>query len=119
MKTNIQRCDQIVLENNLNQHESQIQNHEERLEQIEATLGDPKHHITLDQASRISQAVKAIAMTLSERSGRNEYGGVYGELYRRFKIPSYRELPANEYENAMNFLSDWYQTLTDSTEIPF
>ena len=32
-----------------------------------------------EQASQISQAVKAVAMELSKQSGRNEYGGVYGE----------------------------------------
>ena len=42
---------------------------------------------------QISQAVKTVAMKLSKASGRNEYGGVYGELYRKFGITSYKQLP--------------------------
>ena len=50
-------------------------------------------------------------MKLSERSGRNEYGGVYGELYRRFGITSYKLLPASQFDNAMGMLDDWYGQL--------
>jgi hypothetical protein len=45
--------------------------------------------ITAAQASRISQAVKAVAIALGKVSGRNEFDGVYGELYRRFEVTSY------------------------------
>ncbi|MCP5094319.1 MAG: hypothetical protein GY943_02070 [Chloroflexi bacterium] len=51
---------------------------------IEGQLGDTAHHITPEQAMQISQAVKAVAHELGKRSKRNEYGGVYGELYRRY-----------------------------------
>ena len=94
--------------------EARLDNYEERLSQIEATLGDVKHHITPAQASRISQAVKAIAMELSKRTGRNEYGGVYGELYRVFEVTSYKEMPASRYDEAMKFLTDWHQSLVDN-----
>ena len=98
--------------------EGQLGNHEKRLELIETALGAPDRHITPAQASRISQAVKAVAMKLSKTSGHNEYGGVYGELYRRYDIASYRELPASKHEDAMAWLSDWYQELTNS-DVPF
>lgn len=91
--------------------ESKVEDHEKRLEQIEATLGDSGRNITPDQASQISQAVKATAMKLSEMSGRNEYGGVYGELYRRFEITSYKLLPANKFQVAMEFLTDWHNRI--------
>jgi hypothetical protein len=65
----------------------------------------------LDRASQISQAVKAVAMKLSEQSGRNEYGGVYGELYRKFSITSYKLLPAKKFEEAMNWLTEWHQSM--------
>ena len=77
----------------------------------------PGKPITEDQASHISQAVKLIAMGLGKRSGRNEYGGVYGELYRKFGITSYKALPADKYEKAVTFLKEWHQSLTD--ESPF
>ncbi|MFW6042692.1 MAG: phage antirepressor N-terminal domain-containing protein [Chloroflexota bacterium] len=97
--------------------EGRLEDHEERLEQLEISLGDPKHHITPDQASRISQAVKAVAHELGKRTKRNEYGGVYGELYRRYSINSYKELPADKYEDAMGWLNEWLQSLID--EAPF
>ena len=102
---------QVVLESRLDDYES-------RLSVIEATLGDSERHISAEQAMNISQAVKAIALELGSRSRRNEFQGVYNELYRRYKIPVYRELPASKFEEAMNFLRDWYSSLVD-TEPPF
>lgn len=92
--------------------EARLDTFETRLENVEAALADPGRFVTPEQAMQISQAVKAIAMKLSDRSGRNEYGGVYGEMYRRFAIVSYRELPAGKFEDAMSFLRDWHQRLT-------
>jgi len=88
---------------------------EQRMEGLEAVVMDDSRHISTDQASRISQAVKLIALELSKRSGRNEYGGVYGELYRKFGITSYKELPADKYEAAAAFLKEWHQSLTDDS----
>lgn len=116
---------QILLEARLEQHgtrlnsaEQRVSDVEERLENIETRLGDSTRYISPTQASRISQAVKAIAMELGKRSGRNEFGGVYGELYRRFEIAGYRELPAAKYDEAMRFLRDWYVSLTGQ-DVPF
>ena len=50
-------------------------------------------------------------MKMSERSGRNEYGGVYGELYRKFAITSYKLLPAKRFQEAMDFLTQWHQSM--------
>lgn len=98
--------------------ESELKDHSRRLEAIEATLGDPGRNITPEQASQLSQAVKAVAMKLSEQSGRNEYGGVYGELYRKFSITGYKLLPANRFQEAMDWLTGWHQTITDA-DVPF
>ncbi len=108
---------QIILEGRLEAQNLRLDDHEERLEQLEIILGDPKHHITPDQASRISQAVKAVAHELGKRTKRNEYAGVYGELYRRYSINSYKELPATKYEDAMGWLNSWLQSLID--DVPF
>ncbi|MFW5941914.1 MAG: phage antirepressor N-terminal domain-containing protein [Chloroflexota bacterium] len=99
--------------------EARMEGYESRLEELETTLGNPDRTISPAQASRISQAVKAIAMKISEQSGRNEYGGVYGELYRRFEIPGYRELPANRFEEAMSWLTDWWQQVAGTDDVPF
>lgn len=79
----------------------------------------PGNSVTEDQASQISQAVKAVAMKMSEQSGRNEYGGVYGELYRKYGITSYKLLPAAKFESAMTWLSDWYAQIAGSDDVPF
>lgn len=108
---------QLVLEAQVASQGQQLVDHERRLEEVEATLGDPGRNITPEQASQISQAVKAVAMALGKKSGRNEYGGVYGEFYRRFGITSYKLLPSRRFEEAMAFLAEWHQSLEG--RVPF
>lgn len=81
-----------------------------RVETLEQRMG-PGQPVTEDQASQISQAVKAVAMTLSKSSGTNQYGSVYGELYRKFGITSYKLLPARRFNEAMEFLTSWNNEL--------
>ena len=78
----------------------------------------PGEAITDEQASQLSQAVKAVAMELGEQTGKNEYGGVYGELYRRFGITSYKLLPAGKFREAMDWLSEWYSSIAGG-DVPF
>ena len=96
---------------------AQIEDHEHRLEVIESQLGDPEQLVAPEQAMQISQAVKAVAHELGKRSKRNEYGGVYGELYRRYGINSYKALPKNKFDDALNWLNDWLQSLI--SDVPF
>ena len=63
--------------------------------------------MTPEQASQISQAVKAVALEFGKKSGRNEFGAGYGELYRQFGITSYKMLPARQFDKAMAFLTEW------------
>jgi hypothetical protein len=102
---------QILLEGRLDSHGKEIAAHTERLEQLEAKLAPADHAVTNEQASQISQAVKTVAIALGKKSGKNEFGGVYGEFYRRFGITSYKMLPAHQFEKAMRFLTDWHQNL--------
>jgi hypothetical protein len=96
---------------------AQIADHEQRLETIEAQLGDTGRNVTPDQASQVSQAVKTVALALGKKSGRNEFGAVYGELYRKFGITGYKMLPARRFDEAMKFLTDWHEDLTGT--LPF
>ena len=98
--------------------EARLNAHEQRLETLEAQLGDTNRAVTPSQATDISQAVKTIAMVLSKRTGRNEYGGVYSEMYRKFGIPSYKQLPAAQFDACMKWLRGWWQELTDDS-VPF
>lgn len=99
--------------------EAKLTDHEQRLEAIEATMGNTGRFINKEQAMHLSQSVKTLALALGKKSGRNEFQGVYGELYRRFRIPSYRELPASQFDQAMRFLREWYASNIDAGDVPF
>lgn len=103
---------QLLLEAQLETHATQLLDHEQRLEEIEATLGDPGRFITPDQAMQISQAIKTIAAEIQKRTKQNEYGKLYGQLYREFGITSYKLLPANKFDRAMAWLTDMYRQIT-------
>ena len=102
--------EQREFDNRLGETEEKIGNIDQRVIILEERTA-PSNQITDAQASQISQAVKAVAMKLSEKTGRNEYGGVYGELYRKFEITSYKLLPVGEFKDAMTWLSEWYQQI--------
>lgn len=88
-----------------------------RLQSLEDAVGDSRRYVTLDQASQISQGVKLVAMKLGKKTGRNEYGSVYGELYRKFGITSYKQLPAAKFDEAMTWLNDWQESIDG--DMPF
>jgi hypothetical protein len=99
--------------------EARVDDHSRRIETLEETVGDPGQFITPDQATQISQAVKAVAMVMTKRSGSSQYGAVYGEMYRKFRIPSYKQLPASKFQEAMSWLTDWYRQVTAGDDVPF
>ncbi len=93
---------------------------EGRLETVEAALGDKSRLITEEQATALSQAVKAVALALGKASGRNEFGQVWSNLYRRFGVAAYRQLPARRFDEAMKWLDQWYQEATPGPDsLPF
>lgn len=100
---------QLLLEFRLGKR---LDDHEGRLITLEANLATPDRLITQDQASQVSQAVKAVALELGKKTGRNEFGAIYGELYRKFGITGYKMLPARRFEEAMRFLTEWHESLT-------
>ncbi|MCI0396676.1 MAG: ORF6C domain-containing protein [Chloroflexi bacterium] len=106
---------QILMEAHLT---GRLDEHEQRLETIEAQVNPPTRAVSQSQAMQISQAVKAVAHELGNQTRRNEYQGVYGELYRRFEITSYKLLPAARFQEAMDWLNEWYQTVT-GRDMPF
>lgn len=88
----------------------------ERMTAVEEKLS-PAAYVTQEQASQISQAVKAVAIALGKKTKRNEFGACYGELYRRYGITSYKALPSHKFEDALTFLTEWHQDIT--TDTPF
>lgn len=99
---------QLLMEARLDTAVSTLAEHGERLDQLEAAIGG--EHITEAQAQQISQAVKAVALAIGKKTARNEFGSVYGELYRKFNIASYRALPQRRFEEALAFLNEWLQS---------
>lgn len=98
---------------------SRLEAVEARLETVEEALAPVGRYVTQDQASQISQAVKAVALALGKASGRNEFGSVYGEMYRKFGITGYKMLPARRFEEAMRWLTEWHEALTGQSGLPF
>ena len=95
----------------------QLGDHERRLEEIESTLTDTGRNVTPEQASQISQGAKPVAIALGKQTKKNEFGAVYGEMYRKFGITGYKLLPARRFEEAIRFLTEWHQTLVG--DVPF
>lgn len=89
-----------------------------RMEGVEEKLSPPDHAVTDAQASQISQAVQAVGLAYGKQTGRIEFGAVYGELYRKYGVTSYKLVPAAKFNAVMEWLSDWYQALTNE-DLPF
>ncbi len=105
---------QLAIEVHLKDQSEQITQHEYRLEELEAKLSDDAH-ISDAQAAQLSQAVKAVAIVLGQQTKRNEFPGVYGELYRRYDCSSYKLLKQKDFEGAMNWLNEWKGSLETDT----
>ena len=108
---------QMRLEAQMAEIAATMTGHAERLTALELTLA-PKHAITEAQATELAQAIKVVARALGERTGHNEYGGVYGQLYREFGITSYKSLPVDQFERAMEWLRDWYRSIRSGAAEP-
>lgn len=93
----------------LGSHTAALADHEQRLVGIELRL-DPAASITDAQAAEIALAVKNVAYALEGGSG--SYGKVYSEMYRRYRISSYKNLPRAKYDEVLDWLSRWYEEIT-------
>jgi hypothetical protein len=77
---------------------------ESRLMALEARLM-PREQISEEQAERVSDLVKQAAIALSTKlGGGNFFGAVYGQLYRKFGITSYKSLTMAQYPKAISWL---------------
>ena len=87
--------------------------HARRLQRIELTLAGGAT-VTDAQAAAISEAVKALAFELGKKESEkgNPYQRVYAELYRKFKVPSYRALLLESFPAVMAWLVEWWQQVT-------
>lgn len=99
---------QLLMEARLETAVSTLDEHGTRLDQLEAAVSGK--HVTEAQASQISQAVKAVALAIGKTTKRNEFGAVYGELYRKFSVSSYKSIPQRRFQEVMDFLNEWLQS---------
>ncbi len=101
-----------------------------RLDQAAAVVGSLLHRvdsiegmvsggqvISDAQAAEISALIKAIAAEITARdraagnASRNAYQAVFGELYRRFRVSSYHNIPLRRFGEVMAWLRDYQETL--------
>ncbi len=91
-------------------HEEHLVAHDERIAALELRLSSGAT-ISEAQAAEIAGAVKAVAMLLTTAGDANGFGRVWGELYRRYRVTSYHNLPSARYEEALTWLQGWYGEL--------
>lgn len=94
---------------------SQLVEHAQRLEALETAVSSPARTISESQATEISQAVKTVALILSKQTKSNQYGAIYGEMYRRYHITSYKQLPLSKFADCMSWLNEWREQLESNT----
>ena len=78
---------------------------EDRVSALELQVS-PQEHISDAQAAELAGAVKNVAAALG---GHSAYGTVYTELYRRYQISTYKNLPRQRYDEALAWLRGWYE----------
>jgi len=85
-----------------------------RLGVVERRL-TPATLITDAQAEEVSASVKALAeLIASKDSSKNHYQGIFAELYRRFGVSSYKNIRLDQYEQVLQFLEDWRQSIGEA-----
>ncbi len=68
----------------------------------------PAAYITEAQAAEVSNQVKGLAELLTGAAGgKNQYQGIFAELYRRFGVASYKLIRQEQYAQVLQFLEDW------------
>lgn len=90
---------------------------ESRVTALELRL-QPGQQINEAQAAELAQQVKAVAHALEHKGGTNGYQRVYGELYRRYSIGTYRALAQDKFNDALEWLRGWYDEIAPKGEAP-
>jgi len=77
----------------------------------------PGNLITDEQAAEVQEMVKAIAFEMTRRqsaaaSGKlNPFAALFGELHRRFRVTSYRNIPVERYPDVIAWLRSYQEAL--------
>ena len=56
----------------------------------------------------VSSQVKALAQLLTAKdASKNHYQSIFGEIYRRYGVSSYKLIRREQYEAVIAFLEEW------------
>ena len=120
----------------LSEHEQRLAAQEGRMDRAAQVMGetirevralkgrlDPSNVITDEQAAELQEMIKAIAEELTRQSAgsgqqKNYYASLFGELHRRFRVSTYKNLTIEKYERAMAWLRDYDEALGRSLPPP-
>ncbi len=84
---------------------------DERLNGLEAQVS-PNTAVSESQAAEIALAVKQVGQALAAGGARAGYAQVYSEMYRRYGISSYKNLPQRQFEAVLSWLHAWYAEIS-------
>lgn len=68
----------------------------------------PAAYVSEAQAAEVSSQVKALAQLLTAKdASKNHYQSIFGEIYRRYGVSSYKMIRREQYEAVIAFLEEW------------
>jgi hypothetical protein len=109
---------QIELQNQVQVVNARVDRAAEVVSDIKRRLTAVEHRVvpvaTISdaQAAEISMLVKALADLLSQQDkSKNHYQSIFAELYRRFEVSSYKRIRLEQYQEVIDFLTDWHKRL--------
>lgn len=97
----------------------QVEDNTHRIGLLEAQFANPAGIITQAEAQQIASAVKAVAMGMAQKFSGNHFGRVYAELYTRYGITEYKMLPSGRYNDAIQWLRDWWIDISGNDDVSF
>jgi hypothetical protein len=104
---------QMALTTRLDKAAIIVGEHGRRLTSLEQQLA-PRQAITDEQAADIAEKVKALAMQLTTQdSSKNHFQSIFAELYRRFRVSSYKVIRQSQYHLVVDFLDEWAGKVRD------
>ena len=96
---------------------TQLEAVDTRLSSLELQVS-PHSAISEQQAAEIALAVKTVGHALAAQGTKPGYSQVYGELYRRYGISSYKNLPQDKYLEVIAWLHQWHAEIRGENSAP-
>lgn len=107
---------QMALTSRLDKAAIVVGEHGRRITNLEQQLA-PRNAITEEQAADVADKVKALANLMNKTDkSKSNYQQVFAELYRRFRVSSYRSIRQSQYQLVLDFLDDWHRSITEAEE---